>query len=443
MFIGSALNPVNSSLIATALIPIAAGIHVSAGQTAILVSALYVATTIAQPTAGKVADVFGPRRVFLTGILLVLVGGLMGGFAPDLSALLISRVVIGLGTSCAYPTAMLLIRGRAKTVGLEKPPGGVLGGLQIAGTATASLGLPLGGLLVAALGWRSVFFINVPIALIALIATLLWIPQDAPAVERRSARAVVSALDVPGIIGFAAAMTSLLLFLSSLPDANWLYLGATVALWVALVLWELRAATPFFDVRLLARNAALTRTYIRVAIVMLCAYLLLYGITQWLEAAQSLPGAIAGLLILPTTVISGIVTIPVARRNLIRGPLLLTALACIIAGVAVLFLHTGAWLALVLLITIALGIAQGAGITSNQTALYTEAHPDQLGTASGLLRSFAYIGSIGSSAVISIVFRNHVTDAGVGVIGWIMLGVSIVLLLITFFDRALRRTASA
>src|ERR1700744_6456644 len=87
LFIGSALNPINSSLIATALLPIAHGIGVPGGPTAAPVTALYLATAIAQPTAGKAAEVFGPRRVFLTGIMLVAVGGLTGGFAGDLVTL--------------------------------------------------------------------------------------------------------------------------------------------------------------------------------------------------------------------------------------------------------------------------------------------------------------------------------------------------------------------
>jgi hypothetical protein len=124
LYIGSALNPINSSLIATALLPIAHGLGVPVGQTAALVTALYLATAIAQPTAGKAAEVFGPRRVFLAGIVLVAVGGLVGRFAPDLITLLVSRVLIGLGTSCAYPTAMLLIRRRARAAGLDKPPAG-------------------------------------------------------------------------------------------------------------------------------------------------------------------------------------------------------------------------------------------------------------------------------------------------------------------------------
>ena len=319
LFIGSALNPVNSSLIATALLPIARGLGVPVGQTAALVTALYLATAIAQPTAGKAAEVFGPRRVFLAGIVLVAVGGLVGGFAQDLSTLLVSRVLIGLGTSCAYPTAMLLIRRRARAAGLDKPPGGVLGGLQIAGITTASLGLPIGGLLVGAFGWRAVFFVNVPVALIALVATLAWVSPDGPFDRSQRPRAIASRLDLPGIGGFAAAMITLLLFLFGLPAAHWYVLGISVALWIALVAWELRARTPFLDVRLLAANLALTMTYLRFGLVLLCIYVVLYGITQWVESVRGVSETVAGLLLLPMTLISGVVVFPVSRRNLVRG----------------------------------------------------------------------------------------------------------------------------
>jgi predicted MFS family arabinose efflux permease len=441
LFIGSALNPINSSLIATALVPIATGVHVSIGQTATLVSALYLASAIAQPTAGKAAEVFGPRRVFLIGILLVLAGGLVGGAAPGLLALLVSRVLIGLGTSCAYPTAMVLIRRRARAAGLEKPPGGVLGGLMIAGVATASLGLPIGGLLVQFLGWRSVFLINVPVALIALVATLLWVPRDDTA-PRRTARQIASDLDLVGILGFAVAMTSLLLFLFSLPRANWVLLGATLALWGLEVVWELRAKSPFFDVRLLGRNAALTRTLVRFGLVMLCGYVVLYGITQWLEASQGMSEAASGLLLIPMTVVSGIVIVPFSRHNLVRSPIIAAAVACVVAAVSALFLPTAAWLVMTLVVTILLGFAQGAA-SSNQLALYSQSPAEQLGTASGLMRSFGYLGSIASSAVTGIVYRTSVTDSGVTTIAWIMVGASVVLLAISIFDRTLRPTAGA
>ena len=198
LVMGSALNPVDSSVIATALVPIAAALHVPVGRTSILVSSLYLACAIAQPTAGKLAEEFGPRRVFLAGIVLVLAGGLVGGFAPDLTTLIVARVLIGVGTSAGYPSAMLLIRRRAEQAGLDTPPGNVLGGLVIAGMVTPAVGLPLGGALVGAWGWRTTFFVNIPLALVTLAMAARWIPRDPPREQARSAREVAARIDVAG-----------------------------------------------------------------------------------------------------------------------------------------------------------------------------------------------------------------------------------------------------
>jgi MFS family permease len=437
LFIGSALNPVNSSLIATALVPIAHGIGVPVGQTAALVSALYLATAIAQPTAGKAAEVFGPRRVFLAGIIMVGVGGLVGGLAQDLITLLVGRVLIGLGTSCAYPTAMLLIRRRARDAGLDQPPGGVLGGLLIAGLATASLGLPVGGVLVSAFGWRSVFFFNVPIAPIAFVAALAWVQPDGPLHRPLRLRDLASRLDLGGIAGFALAMIALLLFLFGLPVAHWYLLGISVAAWIALVFWELRAGAPFLDVRMLASNKALTRTYLRFGLAMLCLYVVLYGITQWAEAVRGLSEMEAGLILLPMTLISGLVISPISRRNLVRGPVIAAAVACLIGSAGVLILSRSVSIGWIVVVTLVFGLVTGFASAGNQSALYAQAPAEQLGTASGLLRTFGYVGSIASSAIIGMVFHASVSDSGVHLIAWIMIGVSLALLLISVLDRTL------
>lgn len=443
LFIGSALNPVNSSLIATALLQIAHGIGVPVGQTAALVSALYLATAIAQPTAGKAAEVLGPRRVFLAGIIMVGVGGLVGGFAQDLLTLLISRVLIGLGTSCAYPTAMLLIRRRARDAGLDKPPGGVLGGLMIAGIATASLGLPVGGVLVGVFGWRSVFFVNVPVALIALLATLAWVSPDGPLHRPLRFRDLAVRLDLAGIAGFALAMIALLLFLFGLPAANWYLLGISAALWIALARWELRASAPFIDIRMLRSNKALTRTYLRFGLAMLCLYVVLYGITQWIEAVRGLSETEAGLIVLPMTLLSGLVVSPVSRRNLVRIPVIGAAAACLLGSAGVLLLGSTVWIGWIIVITLIFGLVTGFASAGNQTALYAQAPAEQLGTASGLLRTFGYVGSIASSAITGIVFHASVTDSGVHLIGWIMIGVSALLVLVSVLDRTLPGKTSA
>jgi hypothetical protein len=277
----------------------------------------------------------------------------------------------------------------------------------------------------------------VPVALIALIATLAWVQPDGPLHRPLRPGDLAARLDLAGIAGFALAMTALLLFLFGLPAAHWYLLGISVALWAALVFWEFRAGAPFLDIRMLASNKALTRTYLRFGLAMLCLYVVLYGITQWMEAVRGLSETEAGLITLPMTLISGLVVSPVSRRNLIRGPLIAAAAACLIGSAGVLILSSSVWIGWIVVITLFFGLVAGFASAGNQTALYSQAPAEQLGTASGLLRTFRYVGSIASSAITGIVFHASVSDSGVHLIAWIIIGVSLALVLVSVLDRTL------
>jgi predicted MFS family arabinose efflux permease len=129
---------------------------------------------------------------------------------------------------------------------------------------------------------------------------------------------------------------------------------------------------------------------------------------------------------------------PISKRNLIRAPLIAGAAACLAGAAGVLFLTTSTPIGWILVVTLAFGVALGAAASGNQTALYTQVAADQLGTASGLFRTFGYVGSIASSAIISIVFHKSVGDHGLHVIALIMIAASAVTLLVTVADRRLR-----
>lgn len=438
LYMGSTLNPINSSIIATALVPISAALHVSVAQTTLLVTVLYLASSIAQPTAGKLAEEFGPRRVFLTGILMVMVGGLIGGLGRDLIMLVVARVFIGIGTSTAYPSAMLLIRRRADLAGLTEPPGHVLGALQIAGVVTAAGGLPIGGVLVDAWGWRTTFLVNIPFSLIAFVMAALWIPRDVPNKGVKTFREIALRIDAAGIIGFAATMSSLLVFLFSLPDISWIAFGLATVSGISFVRWELRVKHPFIDVRMLASNLALTRTYTRFMLMTLCMYTVLYGIAAWIGSIHTVSSLDVGLLLLPMSVLSAIVVGPISKRNLVRGPLIVSAASSIVASIGVLFLTANSPMLWILIITLIFGITMGTMVCGNQTALYSQVAADQIGTASGLFRTFGYLGSIASSAIIGLEFHAGVTDNGMHAIAITMILVSAIALLITVTDRQLR-----
>src|SRR5271154_2521285 len=122
---------------------------------------------------------------------------------------------------------MLLIRRRATAVGLESPPLGVLGSLAIAGAATLAIGPTIGGLLVGWFNWRAAFLINVPVACLAFVMALLWLPKDTDSVRGRGFGEIFTRIDVPGVLGFGGSMTALLVFLLALPRPDWIALGVT------------------------------------------------------------------------------------------------------------------------------------------------------------------------------------------------------------------------
>ncbi|MCX4679088.1 MFS transporter [Streptomyces sp. NBC_01433] len=444
LYVGSSLNPINSSIIATALVPIATDLNVAVGATAVLVSSLYLASAVAQPTAGKLAEVLGARRVFLAGIVFVLLGGVVGSLGQNLAMLTVARVLIGLGTSAAFPCAMVMVRHRAAQAGLDQPPGGVLGGLAIAGMATAAVGPPIGGLLVGAAGWRWAFLINIPVTAIAL-AMALRLPKDPPLDRADSGfRTIARRIDLAGIVGFATSMTSLVVFLMSLPGINWAALTVFVAATIPTLWWELRRTAPFFDLRALSSNGALSRTYLRQALTLLGVYSMMFGLTQWMEASYGLSTVQTGLMLLPMGAVSALLSRPLARRNLVRGPVIASAVSMLLGSIGIMFLDSDSPVLALVLLSLVFGVTTATTTVGNQTALYLAAPADQIGTASGLFRTFGYLGTITSSVIGGIAFRHGASDHGLHSLGVVLVLAGLAVLLLTLLDRALmQRHATA
>ncbi|QMU71099.1 MFS transporter [Streptacidiphilus sp. P02-A3a] len=437
LYLGAALNPVNSSIIATALVSIAAALHIAVGDTAILISSLYLTSALAQPAAGRLSEVFGPRRVFVTGILLVLAAGVVGSLAHSLAALIVARVLIGAGTSAGYPSAMLLIRRRAERAGQDAPPRQVLGGLAITGAATVAVGPAIGGLLVGWFGWQTAFWINIPVAVLALALALAGIAPDTEPVRVGSARVLAARLDLLGMALFGGSLTALVVFLNELPHLEWAGLVAALVLAVALVGWELRASNPFLDVRLLAGNRALTRTYLRNGLTLMGTYVILYGLTQWLEVARGLSAYQAGLALLPMGALTAVTARVVANRTGVRLPLVACGALLLVGAVAVLFIGSSTPMAVVIAVSAVFGLTAGAGTVANQTVLYQEAPAATVATAAGLLRTFGYIGSIASAAITGTAFHTRVDDGGLHRIAWVLVPIAAVVLAMTVLDRHL------
>lgn len=429
---GTSLNPLNSSIIATSLVAIAAAFQVGAGQTAALVAAVYVASAVGQPAMGRLAGQFGPRRMLVVGLGVVTLAGVIGALAPTFAWLVVSRALVGIGTAAGYPCAMAIIRTRADAA-RTGIPGSVLGGISIASQVTAALGLPVGGWLTAAWGWPAVFAVNVPLGLIGVGLVLRWVPRDPPR-TMRGGGSLVQALDPAGMALFAAAVISLIAAISDIRHVSWIALVVFVLSTTALVVWELRAFAPFIDVRMLRRNGPLVRTYARQALALMAAYAVLYGYVQWLEQGRGLDATTSGLIMLPMSAVAAVGAAVISRDALIRAPLVVSGVAMLVGGVGIVLLNAATNVIALVALSIVFGVVLGMTTTSNQAALYTQTTADQIAIASGLARTAGYLGAIFASALIALAFPRAASDAGMHTIGWVIVGTAVAVLLLVLAD---------
>src|SRR4051794_15281339 len=194
--------------------------------------------------AGSTADRVGRKRVFQLGLLVFSLGSLLCAVAPTQNALIAARVLQAIGGSMLSPVAMSIIRTvfvdpaeRARAIGVYA----AMFGLSIA------LGPVLGGALVAAVGWRAVFLVNVPVGVAAILATHRFVPESRADHPRR--------IDPVGQVLVIVGLASLTFAIIEGPDRGWGSTGIIAALVLAalslaaLIPYELRRREPLLELR--------------------------------------------------------------------------------------------------------------------------------------------------------------------------------------------------
>jgi MFS family permease len=431
ILLGTVLNPINSSMIAVALVRIQDDFDVSVVSLSWLISSFYLVAAVGQSVLGRLADQFGPRRVQCAGFALIVVAGVLGPLAPSFGWLIAARLLLAAGTSAGFPAGLALLRNAS---GGHAPPPSTLAAITIGGSSSAALGPVLGGALVALAGWEAIFLVNVAVGVVALPLSLRWLPRDPQHAGGVTFALVRRLVDLPGIAAFAAMLASLLALILSLASTDeplWWLVPVAVLAGVALVLNDRRRADPFLDVRMLAGNRALLAVCAQYLLVNVVAFGVFFSVPLWLEAARGLSSGAAGAMVIPLAGVAVFAT-PFAARIVARSgerPALLAGASAMVAGTLLLSTFaddTPLWA--IVPVTVVLGIPIGFNNLGLQSALYGASDRERTGAAAGLFQTCRFIGAVLSTSLLGVVFADGVDSAGLHELALILAGVSAVVL---------------
>jgi EmrB/QacA subfamily drug resistance transporter len=395
------LSSLGTSIANVALPSLAEAFNASFQAVQWIVIAYLLAITTLIVSAGRLGDIVGRKRLLLVGIFLFTLASLLCALAPTLWLLIAARALQGLGAAMMMALAMAFV---GETVAKEKTGSaiGLLGTMSAIGTA---LGPSLGGVLIAGLGWPAIFFINLPLGVLALFLAHRYLPVD-----QRKVKAERAGFDTTGTLllaltlaAYALAMTTGRGTFGQLNMALLLaaFIGAGFFMFV-----EARTTSPLVQMTMFRQPelSASLATSALVATVMMAT--LVVG-PFYLSRSLGLDAAMVGLVLSVGPAVAAMTAVPAGRladrlgtqRVTTVGLLGMAAGAITLSVLPAMFGIPG-YLVPLVVITASYAFFQ----TANNTAVMTGVSPEQRGAISGMLNLSRNLGLITGASVMGAVF---------------------------------------
>ncbi|WP_393057950.1 MFS transporter [Streptomyces sp. LN549] len=361
--------------------------------------------------AGSSADRIGRRKVFMAGLVLFTLGSALCSLAPSLEMLIAFRMVQAVGGSMLNPVAMSIItntftdpRERARAIGVW---GGVVGVSMAAGPV-------VGGALVDSVGWRSIFWINLPVGIAALLATWRYVPESRAPKARRP--------DPVGQLLVIALLGSLTYAIIEAPQKGWtsaeilLLAALAAASLIGLLVYEPRRTDPLIDLRFFRSVPFSGATVIAVS-----AFAALGGFlfvnTLYLQDVRGLSALTAGLYMLPMAVVVCVLSPLSGRLVASRGPripLLVAGVAMAVSGLMFAAFDAETGTASMFTAYVVFGLGFGAVNAPITNTAVSGMPRSQAGVAAAVASTSRQIGQTLGVAVIGAVLAAGVAGSSYG-----------------------------
>lgn len=391
----------------------------------------WIATSFALAAAGftllfgRIADLFGRRRLFLVGLAVLGLSSLVGGLAQSPEMLIVARVFQGLATAAVTPAGLSLLTTSFPEGPLRQKALGLNGALMSAGFTTGAI---LGGVLTDLLSWRWSFFINVPVAIAVLVI--------APTVIKESRPVVRPKLDVPGAVSVTLGLLALVFGLTQAGEHGWGsgaalgWLASGVVLLLVFYAVESRASSPLVPVSVLKKRTVAWGN-VAGAIAFLTETSLVFLMTLYLQEVLGFSPLTAGLsfgVLGVGTVVGGSIAPRVIGATSTRSTLLIGGALQAVATLSLVGLgETGSSMWLLLAATFAGGVGNMLVIVGFMVTATTGLADHEQGMATGLATMTQQIGITMGTPVMSAIAAAN-TDIHDGITTAVIVNTAVVVL---------------
>ena len=400
--LGSFMLITDTTVVTVALPDLARGLDASLADQQWVLNIYTLVLAALSLSAGSLADMIGQRKVFLGSIVVFGAASLACGLAPGATVLIAARAVQGLGGAAMIVAALSLLG--ANYGGKDR--GFAFGTWMAVIGAAGAAGPFLGGVLTQYLSWRAIFFINLPLSLLTVILTVVFV-KPAPASPARPG------IDVPGMLAFAIGSGALTYgLIQAGGSSGWTSAPAVACFAVAVVglavfgVIETRGSSPMLDLGLFRQASFVSVIACVIATSTIFACLVYASI--WLQTGLGLTPAQAGLALLPMAATSFVASMTAGKLLHKVPPRLTVGLGALLGaiGCALVWLladNASSW-ATLLPGLVVVGLGMGSAGPSTSAALMASTPPNRTGMASGAMATFRQLGQTLGVAVFGLVF---------------------------------------
>ncbi len=392
-FLGSALN--------VSIPTIGAEFQAPAASLGWLATTYNMCTVILLIPLGRLADLTSRRAVMITGLVILAVVAAAAQLTNALSALIIVRLLQGIGAACLFATQQAII-----TDAVPPAARGQALGLSVSAVYIGlSVGPVVGGLLTHNLGWRSIFWFAAAWALATVVLAVARLPRPAPTTER-------ARLDGPSIAWYLTGTTCLTFGLSTLSDGWHAYalVAAGVVLLVIFARRQLRAVSPLLNPALFRAGPAFVLSNLSALLSYAATFALSYLLAIYLQRVQGMGADAAGLVLIASPLVQAVFSPITGRLSDHHSPQALASLGmglCTLGLVGFVFLDAQTPLAVIIALLAFVGLGFAFFASPNTNAIMALASPRDYGVTAAFVATMRNLGMVVSMAVIALVVTHN------------------------------------